>query len=277
MELKNALGWNQTPEDWQRFLLLSPQGCFKAMRAEELVATAVAHVFDRVCWIGMVIVKHSCRQQGVGRRMMDRCLEHSARKDCNLVVLDATRDGVSLYSSLGFRPEFLVGTSRGEVSGSAVTGEIPEHSDFRIRPLDAKDLDQVVSLEAAAVGAVREALLYNLVRQYPGCGFVAYEAGGLLAGFVLYRPGFHSCQVGPLIARNDRTAEHLLRSVFSRLSADGRAAVILTVPMNNSGMLDLLRDWGLNVEPRLTRMSKGRKRLHAREDMVYAMSGPEKG
>jgi hypothetical protein len=53
--------------------------------------------------------------------------------------------------------------------------------------------------------------------------------------------------------------------------------VILTVPMNNSGIQKLIRSSGLSVDPRLTRMARGRKRLHAREDMVYALSGPEKG
>jgi predicted N-acetyltransferase YhbS len=99
MKLKNTLGWNQTPEDWRRFLFLSPEGSFKAMRGQELVGTALAFVFDKVCWIGMVIVMEGCRHQGVGRQMMKRCLEHSVRTGCNLIVLDATRDGVSLSSS----------------------------------------------------------------------------------------------------------------------------------------------------------------------------------
>ncbi len=72
MELKNFLGWNQTPEDWRRFLSLSPEGSFKALRGQELVGTAIAQTFDKVCWIGMVIVKEGCRHQGVGREMMKR-------------------------------------------------------------------------------------------------------------------------------------------------------------------------------------------------------------
>ena len=77
---------------------------------------------------------------------------------------------------------------------------------------------------------------------------------------------------------DEETAECLLGSAFSDLCpAGGETPVVLTIPMNNSGMQRLVRDWGLNVEPRLTRMTRGRKRLHAREDMVYALSGPENG
>ncbi len=276
MELKNALGWNQTPEDWRRFLLLSPEGSFKALQGGQLAATAIAYVFDRVCWIGMVIVKEGCRHQGVGRQIMTRCLQYCAEKDCNLIVLDATREAVSLYGHMGFRPEFLVGTVRGKVKRQNI--EPGKGADLEVRRIDLKDLDAIVSLEACALGAVREALLYHLVKQYPGRGFVCYKADRQLAGFVLHRPGFHSHQVGPMIARDDETAECLLSATFSDLCpAGGEVSVALTIPMNNSGIQQLIRDWSLRVEPRLTRMTRGRKRLHAREDMVYALSGPEKG
>jgi predicted N-acetyltransferase YhbS len=277
MELKNALDWNQTPEDWRRFLQLSPEGSFKAVLGEALVATAIAYVFDRVCWIGMVIVQEECRHQGVGRQLMTRCMQYSAEKDCSLIVLDATRDGVSLYGRLGFRPEFLVGTARGRVSERELA-QLKAPTGLEIRSIRPSDLEAIVTLEAEAQGAVREALLVHLVRQFPGRGFLCHTEEGRLAGFILHRPGFHSHQVGPMIAKDDETASALLRSAFSDLiPADEQAPVILTVPMNNSGMIKLIRSCRLSVVPRLTRMTRGRKRLHAREDMVYALSGPEKG
>ena len=276
MELKNALGWNQTPEDWRRFLLLSPEGSFKAVRGQEVVGTAIAYVFDKVCWIGMVIVKEGCRHQGVGRQMMKRCLERSVHADCNLIVLDATRDGVSLYGSMGFQPEFLIGTARGTVSRKVRSTVI--HRGLSVRRIEDKDLDQIVSLEACALGAVREALLYQLVKQNPGQGFVCYDSDGILNGFVLHRPGHHSHQVGPIIARRDEAAEHLVEAAFADLETiESLASIMLTVPMNQPGMQKILRSWDLRVDPRLTRMFRGRKRLQAREDMVYALSGPEKG
>jgi GNAT superfamily N-acetyltransferase len=277
MELKNALGWNQTPEDWRRFLQLSPEGCFKAVRGEQLVATAIAYVFDRVCWIGMLIVREGCRHQGVGRQIMARCMQYSAERDCSLIVLDATRDGVSLYGRLGFRPEFLVGTARGSVSERTLE-QLKAPGDLEILRIRHRDLEAIVNLEAEAQGAVREALLVHLIKEYPGRGFVCFNPEGQLRGFVLYRRGYHSVQVGPMIARDDETASALLRSSFLDLiSAGDQAPVILTVPMNNSGIQKLIRSSGLSVDPRLTRMARGRKRLHAREDMVYALSGPEKG
>ena len=277
MELKNALGWNQTPEDWRRFLRLSPEGSFKAVRGEQLVATAIAYVFDRVCWIGMVIVAEECRHQGVGRLIMNRCMQYGDERKCSLIVLDATREGVSLYGRLGFRPEFLVGTAQGRIS-EQILAQLGAPGYLEVRRVRHRDLEAIVTLEAEGHGAVREALLVHLVKEHPGRGFVGFAPEGELQGFVLYRRGYHSVQVGPMIARDDETAAALLRSVFSDLiSAGDEAAVILTVPMNNPGILKLIRSCGLSVDPRLTRMTRGHRRLHAREDLVYALSGPEKG
>ena len=277
MELKNVLGWNQTPEDWRRFLQLSPEGSFKAMQEGQLVGTGIAYVFDRVCWIGMVIVAEECRHQGVGRLIMTRCMRYGAERKCSLIVLDATREGVSLYGRLGFRPEFLVGTAQGRIS-EQILAQLGAPGYLEVRRVRHRDLEAIVTLEAEGHGAVREALLVHLVKEHPGRGFVGFAPEGELQGFVLYRRGYHSVQVGPMIARDDETAAALLRSVFSDLiSAGDEAAVILTVPMNNPGILKLILSCGLSVDPRLTRMTRGRRRLHAREDLVYALSGPEKG
>ncbi|MBN2552955.1 MAG: GNAT family N-acetyltransferase [Spirochaetales bacterium] len=277
MELKNALGWNQIPGDWRRFLLLSPEGCFKALMAGQMVATAVASVFDRVCWVGMVIVKEVCRHQGVGRQIVTRCLEFSRAKNCDLVALDATREGVSLYGDLGFRPESLVASARARLSAQIVD-EQPGRIALQVRRIDEKDLEAAVSLEARATGAVREALLRQLLGENPGRGFVCHDRKGGLKGFVLHRPGFHSHQVGPLIAENDDTAERLLQAALCELTrAGGEVPVIMTVPMNNRGIQRMIRGRGFSVDPRLTRMTRGRRRLHAREELVYAFSGPEMG
>jgi ribosomal protein S18 acetylase RimI-like enzyme len=315
MELKNALGWNQTPEDWERFLRLAPEGAFKLLAEGRLAGTALAFVFDEVCWIGMVIVADAYRGQGHGKLLMQSCLEHAAARRCTLVQLDATMDGVSLYARLGFKPTYLVGTCRGRIAPpEGGTGRVDPPAGQNLAPLRPGDLAeaaaaglglapvrpgdlaQVVALEAEALGANREALLRELVggrvagdraagdrtagdrAAGPGRGTVCRSPAGELAGFLLYRPGYHSVQVGPLIARDEVVAGELLRAVFRDICARSpECDVTLTVPLNNQAILAELRRWGLPVTPRLTRMFRGRRRLQAREDMVYALSGPEKG
>jgi len=298
MALKNELGWNQTEEDWARFLRLAPEGTFKLLVGNELVGTALAFVFDDVCWVGMVIVRQAYRGQGHGNMLMQRCLEHAAARRCTLVQLDATSDGVSLYARLGFKPEYLIGTCRGRIVppegaeglGSAESLERGEGAEsLELAPVCAGDLPELAALEAEALGANREALLRELVGGLPAgrrAGQVAPGRGGMvcrgssgeLRGFLLYRPGHHSVQLGPLVARDEAAAAQVLRAAFREICGRSpECGVTLTVPLYNQAMLGELRRWGLPVTPRLTRMFRGRKRLQAREDMVYALSGPEKG
>ena len=299
MALKNELGWNQTEEDWARYLRLTPEGTFKLSIGGELVGTALAFVFDDVCWVGMLIVRQAYRGQGHGNMLMQRCLEHAAARRCTLVQLDATSDGVSLYARLGFKPEYLVGTCGGRIvppeeeAEAAEGGKGLERGEglgrLELAPVCAGDLPELAALEAEALGANREALLRELllglrvgrrtaaVARGSG-GMVCRGSSGELRGFLLHRPGYHSVQLGPLIARDEAAAAQVLRATFREIcSRSPECDVTLTVPLYNHAMLDELRRWGLAVTPRLTRMFRGRKRLQAREDMVYALSGPEKG
>ena len=278
MELKNALGWNQTPKDWARFLRLSPGGCFKAVRNDELAGTAVAYVFDRTCWIGMVIVGKDHRRRGLGRRLMERCLEHGERECCRRFVLDGTSQGAPLYASLGFREAFAVGTANGRPRADArqapIGPEPAETAGLLIRRMEARDLDEVAAIEAGAQGADRRKLFEVLLEQNPGRGFVCADRHGELEGFVMYRPGHHSTQIGPLVARGLISATGLLRSAFSDTRGND---VTLTIPLSNGHTLRLIEEWGLEAEPRLNRMCRGSDPTDAGTDMIYVMSGPEKG
>jgi GNAT superfamily N-acetyltransferase len=292
MTLKNELGWNQTPEDWARFLRLAPDGAFKLVVEGELAGTALAFVFDEVCWIGMVIVREPHRGHGHGNMLVQRCLDYAASRRCTLVQLDATKYAVSLYARLGFKPDQLVGTCRGRIvppEGGTEAENLTEAEARReglsLAPVSRRDLEELAALDSQALGADREPLIRELVigrgagePARATRGTLCRSPSGELEAFLLCRPGYQSVQVGPLIARDELAAAEVLRAAFREIC--GRAPqcdVTLTVPLHNQGMLAELRRWGLPVTPRLTRMFRGRKRLQAREDMVYALSGPEKG
>ena len=49
-------GWNQTMEDWERFLSAEPDGCFLAEWNGASAGTATTTVYEReLAWIGMVL------------------------------------------------------------------------------------------------------------------------------------------------------------------------------------------------------------------------------
>ena len=52
--LRALVGWNQTPDDWMRFLNHQPDGCFVAELDGQPVGTATTTIYeDKVAWIGI--------------------------------------------------------------------------------------------------------------------------------------------------------------------------------------------------------------------------------
>ncbi len=275
MELKDPLGWNQTPADWARFLAMSPSGALKAVAGGELVGTAVTFLFQRLALVAMLLVRPDLRGLGVGTALMRRCLEIAREGGAEAIQLDATADGVPLYHRLGFRGDTMIGTVSGRPAPAEPVRPALELRDPRVEVRSARlaDLPAVLELDRDAVGVDRQSMLEPLLAEQPECGFVALREGKPL-GYLLHRQGHHSTQVGPLIARAPVAAHQLLRAAFHRL-AGGR--VTLTAPMASLHCQELLRLWGLECNPRLRRMRIGPAMLQQREEMIYALSGPEKG
>ena len=64
-QLSAQVGWNQTVGDWRRLIELNPASCFGGFLDGRLAATATLSCYDKVAWVGMVIVDqlHRCRER----------------------------------------------------------------------------------------------------------------------------------------------------------------------------------------------------------------------
>ena len=101
--LRALAGWNQTIEDWQRLLANEPNGCFLAEWSGAPVGTATTTVYaPNLAWIGMVLVHPTYRRRGIGRTLVERCIDHLRVRDAiaaqpigiehDLVLLDHAAD-----------------------------------------------------------------------------------------------------------------------------------------------------------------------------------------
>src|SRR5580700_5524666 len=103
MRLKDLAGWNQTAEDWVRFLQASPSGCFVAEWEGHVVGTVTTIVYgDRFAWIGMVLVNPDLRGKGIGTALLERAIDHLDASGVPCLKLDATPQGQPIYERLGF-------------------------------------------------------------------------------------------------------------------------------------------------------------------------------
>ncbi|MBI4557176.1 MAG: GNAT family N-acetyltransferase [Candidatus Hydrogenedentes bacterium] len=268
LRLCRAAGWNQQREDWERFLLCSPAGCFVVEHDQDVVGTvATLNYANRVGWIAMVLVEPSLRRQGIGTRLMRAALD--ALSHCECVKLDATAEGRTVYVKLGFTDESSF--SRMTLSSMPnLIGTTPAH----IRDMGDGDIDSAVALDRIAFGASRGAVLESLYALAPEYAFVAENEAGDPVGFTLGRHGHGFEHIGPIVAPDLETAKELARAAFLRAS---RNPVLTDVSLHTPAWVAWLRLLGFSEQRRLIRMWRGANACSPELTRVFAIAGPELG
>ena len=177
-------GWNQTFADWERFLAAEPDGCFVAEWNGAPAGTATTTVYGlELAWIGMVLVHPEYRRRGIGRALLERCVEHLRARGVRCLKLDATPLGKQVYDSLGFKDEWTMTRWVCPVTPPQTTA-----GELGLRSCRATDAELIEPLDVAAFGVSRQSLRRTLSRQ-SRCSLVLAPAGNGIAGYGLLRAG----------------------------------------------------------------------------------------
>ena len=266
MQFKSLAGWNQIGQDWQRFLSLSPGGCFVAEIDREPAGTVVTVTFGGVCgWVAMVLVPPARRRQGIGTAMLRHGIAHLQASGVDTIKLDATPMGRNVYLPLGFRDEYAL--ERREGAGQACRWT-------SVRAMRDSDLEDVIAFDTPFYGICRDDLLRHLHRDSGGlCGIFPGNGRGI-EGYVMVRPGSNAFQIGPLVAAHEPAGRGLFCWALDRLVGE---PVFFDVPLVNSDGTALAEEFGFSVQRGFTRMYLGGEPFSGRPRQVYATSGPEKG
>jgi GNAT superfamily N-acetyltransferase len=251
LRLAQSAGWNQTLEDWRRFLALEPEGCFGIEEDGRLVATAaiVCHGWE-LAWIAMVITHPDYRRRGLARRLVEATLAVADARGIPTVKLDASDAGRPLYLELGFVDEQP--TERWHRVPVPLQAQPVS---FSIGPPDAV-------LDRAAFGVDR---LRSLSTLGPVCRFET--------GFLMHRPGCRARYLGPCVARDGTAAERAIRAV---VSAHATEPWLWDMIPANRAAGEIARRLGFATVRHLTRMRRGVP-IATRDDLVYAVAGFEVG
>lgn len=259
--------WNQTDDDWRRFMALEPDGCFVAVADGRVLATTTTALFDAVGWIGMVTVAPERRGSGIGRAMMARAVSYLRCAGARTVKLDATPMGKPLYDRMGFRSEYRL--ERGVATGRRLSSDGVVACAGGELPL----IEGLLALDRRAYRVDRARMLRGLMAAWPELAAV-HLSGGRPDGYIVGRHGVHYEHLGPLVAETPAAAEALLRWGLSR--AEGRQ-VICDRPDPNEPACDLMRAYGFEPLREFTRMHLGQEPYLDRPEMIYSSSGAEKG
>lgn len=261
--LSTAAGWNQTIADWRVFLR---DGRAWGIEADGMLASSAAILpFGRkVAWVSMVLTLPDQRGRGYATALMAHVL---AALDASgyRAVLDATPLGQPVYEKLGFTPFWTFRRWRLEASGGTVQG---------VRPLRPGDWPELLALDAAANGIPREGLLRALAARLPAVARVAV-AGGRIEGFALARDGRLAPQIGPVVARDGRSAQRLIAAALAALPAG--QSVVIDLADSQAELAAWLAGRGAAPQRPFTRMAVGAEPLPGDASLIVAPIGPEFG
>jgi GNAT superfamily N-acetyltransferase len=255
IRLTRAAGWNQLPSDWDRLLMLEPEGCFALESGGQVAATTTALCYGReLAWLGMVLTAPEFRRRGFAESLMGSALQFVQDRNMATVKLDATESGISLYRKLGFVDECEI--------------ERWQRAPAPVQAGEAMSYDPGFSYDRASFGADRSALLTQLARL--GAASLPGE------GYAMGRPGFTAAYFGPCIARSGVSARRLLRWF---LAGHAEEQVFWDLFPSNKEAVRMAEEFGFVPVRRLMRMAffNGPAQPTPNQGEVFAIAGFELG
>ncbi len=259
LSLCRFAGWNQTEQDWLRFLRLNPASCFGVRHDQTCIATCISTEYARQqAWIGMMLVHPEYRHQGLAKLLLNHCLERLDVLGIACVRLDATPDGRKVYERMGFVDEF-------ELSRWRLDEHVESRSGVRDRkPKQEHSYRDNLALDRLAFGSDRSELLHELGEDSTVCSTVD--------GFGMVRPGHLANYLGPLTASKPEIAQDIVHQLLEVT----RRPIFWDIPDSQVKTTQFARSLGFQKERPLTRMRRGQNIRQAVE-LIYGISGPSTG
>jgi GNAT superfamily N-acetyltransferase len=273
MALSSAAAWNQTAADWQMLCELAPGGCFAAVSAGRVVATAIGIDYGRFGWIAMMLVAPEHRGRGLGRRLLEAAMD--ALPPDYPIRLDATPMGRPLYLRYGFQDEDLLTRYVLDVSK-------PRQDDTTRQPVRrfaSGDLGAVIELDTGAFRGRRSAVLEWVLAHGPSYARIM-QSGAAGVAYCFGREGRLFDHVGPIVAA---TADDACALAAAAFPAAASRPIAVDAFDAHAGFTSWLAQRGFRAERPLMRMCLPRagrdwiNRGNSSPLTEFAILGPEFG
>ncbi len=257
--LTDTEGWGFTLEDFERFLALSPDGCFVVEHEGDRAGMLSTVLYGQVGWIGNVIVSARLRGRRLGAALMERAIAHLEGAGAKGVRLWAYENTVALYRKYGFIDEGVMSKRwKGFGHNKHETPTTHAPKGCAVFPVNALTLPQLFPLDKAAFGADRSRVLERVALENPRSGLLARAADGKPAGFLLVKMSPKGCEVGPWVVDTTHAAwamPCLLEAVLDKLAGQ---SVELGVYTGRDDVEEKLADHGFHAGFATVRMTRGK-------------------
>ncbi|PDY87419.1 GNAT family N-acetyltransferase [Bacillus anthracis] len=203
LDLCKSIGWLQNKafmkKQFEMYLSLGTLVGY--MHENKLIAAEGVFPFkDRFSTIGMLIVHPHFQGRGIGRILLNHCLEHTLTKQP--IALIATKAGEPLYTSCGFQTITTIHRFEKQTIKT-----YPSH----LQQVQEEDLISLTSLDQIATG-VNRSLLYSLLLPRAVHSFKIERNNRIEAFSLCIQKGNILC-INPLIAKQEEDAIQLLKMI----------------------------------------------------------------
>ncbi len=214
--------------------------------------------------IGVVIVAVAQQGRGLGRRLADAMLQ---RLDGVTVILNATDEGLPLYTKLGFTPLGQVLQHQGVAPIQPLVELRPGE---RVRPMGAADAAALDALYSSATGMDRKAVLDALLAD--GSAVVLCREH-VQTGFAVMRRFGRGWLIGPVVAPDAGGAKAL---IAHWLGTQAGSFCRIDVPQV-TGLGPWLEEVGLPEVGHVTRMALGAPPVPGDEVALFGLAAQALG
>jgi GNAT superfamily N-acetyltransferase len=175
-----------------------------AERDGALVGVVCGVRYPAFAFVGSMGVRPDHQGRGIAGRLLRRLLDDLETARAPLVLLEATDAGYPLYLKAGFVDESETSVYRREASA-------PTPPPGPVELVGATTLDEVLALDRAAFGTDRAPVVTAALGRWPGRAFLARDARGRVAGWILAQ----SDRLGPWVATDTAAAERVLAAALA--------------------------------------------------------------
>lgn len=267
--LRRLIGWNQTLQDWRRMLAFEPEGCFVALKQNQVVGAVTTITYGSVLgWIGMMLVHPEHWRQGIASRLMLRAIDYLRTKGIGCIKLDATPAGKPVYDRLGFVAEWNL--TRWQLPVRPAVGAAPKGK--LARDLQPQDWLAVEALDTAGFGIARPQLLRSLAQDCAAA--LVWPIDGAPKGSGMLRVGAQACYLGPLACSSAAGAEAIALTLLAE--ADSKS-VYWDIPDANQDAAAIAHKLGFEPLRPLTRMCLGPNSAVGDLRVLFGIADPALG
>ncbi|WP_417427682.1 GNAT family N-acetyltransferase [Kiloniella sp.] len=227
LDLIESLGWTHVVKDLEVMLQV---GVFLGAKDErrKIIATGALFPYGtELASIGMIMVHPENQKQGYGRAVMDALHDHEIAKGRTLCLI-ATEAGEPLYKKCGYEVAGRIRKFFGSPEQFLKKSSLPDfplnQRRVSLRAMYANDLENVIDMDAKALGANRRSL-FDLRYSQSDYAVIAENKQGEVVGFVLAVPQRGQHHLGPMVAPDSKTALAMIRYIAERSDKELRIDV----------------------------------------------------